>query len=160
MFMHKWEGLSECYGGAQFVGMGCCMSSEVDEQPVKIFPGCPAGEEWYHGRISSPEAELRMKKGGNEDGTYLVYDCPTSCFGKQQGDYFLLVRYENKLPKWRISRHTTDHGSQYVLGENVEGAETFSSVKKIIEHYRGIFGKSLPMEDGRTIKLQGYVYLA
>ena len=135
--------------------MGCICSTE-HEQRVANFPGAPVGEEWYHGRIDDREADLRLRKGGHEDGAYLVYDCPASPCSKPQGDYYLLVKYKGRRVKWRINRR----GSQYVVGENVEGAETFSSVKKIIDHYSGLFGKSLPLEDGDSVKLQGCVVLA
>lgn len=136
--------------------MGCVFSAGDEQQRVQIFPGAPLGQEWYHGRIDDGEADLRLRMVGHVDGAYLVYDCPVSPWSKPRGDYYLLVKYKEKRVKWRINRR----GDQYVIGENVQGAETFNSVKKIIDHYSGIFGKSLPLADGRSVKLQGCVVLA
>ena len=137
--------------------MGCICSAGDEEQGAQIFPGAPVGQEWYHGRIDDEEADLRLRKGGKEDGAYLVYDCPVSRCSKPRGDYYLLVKYKGKGVRWRINRR----GDHYVVTEDVEGAETFRSVKKIIDHYSGaILGKSLPLADGGSIKLQGCVVLA
>ena len=112
--------------------------------------GAPTEEGWYHGGISEYQAVLRIRIA-YENGTYLVYDNPS-----WRGEYILLVYNDGELHRWRIIRRSD---GMYVLGENVPGARTHDSVKKLIEYHRGFFGKPIMLANGRRVVLGDHIYL-
>ena len=124
-------------------------------EKVEEVEGAPTDKKWYHGGISTREAEYRLRSSSPsvEDGTYLVYDNPS-----KRGEYVLLVYSRGSFYKWRIFRRRSD--GQYVLGEDGPGVKTYKSVSKLIKHHRGITGKYLKLEHGGTVKLTDYVYVA
>lgn len=120
---------------------------------VRHVEGAPVDKKWYHGNISNDEAERRLRIGsaGNDD-SYLVYDNP-----RKAGEYILIVIHKSKFYRWRITRRPRD--GQYILGDDLPGAEGFGSVRELVKHHRGVTGKPIKTDSGLTLTLsKSYVY--
>jgi len=126
--------------------------SQRNFQSVEEIEGAPIGKKWYHGGISDGEAEYRLRSVAGGNGDYLVYD------GKRRGsEYILLVFYEGKCLRWRISRR---RDGRYILGRDRPGVESYESVRMLIKHHRGLINsKPLKMERGGTVKLANYAFV-
>ena len=113
---------------------------------------------WYHGNISDDEAESRLRRGcGGKDGTYLVYDSPSS----HKGSYKLPVYYQGEIIKELEINRVKHEGEKfvYVLGEGGPGAIVHSSVKELVKYHRGLTAEAIQLKDGRKVKLTEHVYL-
>ena len=120
-------------------------------QSVEEVEGAPIGKKWYHGRISDDEAEYRLKSVAKRDGDYLVYD------SDRRGEYILLVFYERKCLRWKISRK---RDGRYIVGRDRPGVESYESVRMLIKHHRGLMNsKPLKLEHGGSVKLADYAYV-
>ena len=120
-------------------------------QSVQEVEGAPIGKKWYHGGISDDEAEFRLKSVAETNGDYLVYD------SSRRGEYILLVFYDRRCLRWRISRR---RDGRYIVGRDVPGVESYESVRMLIKHHRGLMNsKPLKLEHGGTVKLANYAFV-
>jgi hypothetical protein len=118
---------------------------------VQEVEGAPIGKKWYHGGISDDEAEFRLKSVAENNGDYLVYD------SSRRGEYILLVFYDRKCLRWKISRR---RDGRYIVGRDVPGVESYESVRMLIKHHRGLINsKPLKLEHGGTVKLANYAFV-
>lgn len=131
---------------------------------MPLTTGAPTGEEWYHRDMTDDEAERAMRSSGKpQEWLYLVYDKPefigVPCC-RRYPEYVLLVNVSDEqfeLHRFQIIQRRSDN--QYVLGKDSPLARAHKSVKSLIMYYRGLTGSSIPMKDGRKVKLsQSYVY--
>ena len=114
--------------------------------------GAPIGKKWYHGGISDEEAEYRLKSVAEGNGDYLVYD------GGRRGEYVLLVYYEGRCHRWKISRRR--HDGRYIVGRDGPGVESYESVRVLVKHHRGLINsKPLKLEHGGSVKLANYAFV-
>ena len=121
-------------------------------ESVEEVEGAPIGKKWYHGGISDEEAEYRLKSVARGNGDYLVYDS-----GRRRGEYILLVYYDGKCHRWKITRR---RDGRYVVGGDGPGVESYESVRQLVKHHRGLINsKPLKLEHGGTIKLADYAYV-
>lgn len=147
--------------------MGClcsCLKDDDDRAPLleSVIPprnfqsvqeveGAPIGKKWYHGGISDDEAEYRLKSVAEGNGDYLVYD------SSRRGEYILLVYYERKCLRWKISRR---RDGRYIIGRDGPGVQSYESVRMLIKHHRGLVNsKPLKLEHGGTVKLANYAFV-
>ena len=126
---------------------------QVVEDDPNIVARCsdPVNKRWYHGNISHEEAESRLRRGcGGKDGTYLVYDSPSSREGSYM--YVLLIYYkpEREIKKLGIK-------TQFVLENNTETPH--KDVCSLIKHHRGVTGKAVKLQGGGKVTLSEHVYL-
>ena len=126
---------------------------QVVEDNPNIVARCsdPVNKRWYHGNISHDEAESRLRRGcGGKDGTYLVYDSPSSRKGSYM--YVLLIYYkpEGEIKKLGIK-------TQFVLENNTETPH--KDVRSLIKHHRGVTGKAVKLQGGGKVTLSEHVYL-
>ena len=151
--------------------MGCCCAcfrTALDEtrpllnepippkfEKVQDVEGAPVDKSWYHGKITNDEADYRIRVGARgHNGSYLVYDNPY-----KRGEYILIVYYQRKNHRWKISRRKSD--GQYILGEDGPGVIGYDSVKDLIHHHRGVTGKPIKLQGGGVMTLsKEYVYVA
>ena len=134
----------------------------VDHVPQDVS-GAPTGWKGYHGAISNEQAENRLRIKGANNGMFLVYDDPLDVKGRRhrvrsmhQGQYILAVYYDRKVHRIRILRRSD---GKYVLGQDVPGARAHDSVHRLIKHHQRPCGKSINLEGGGHVTLEGYVYL-
>ena len=119
---------------------------------VQEVEGAPIGKKWYHGGISDEEAEYRLKSVAEGNGDYLVYD------GGRRGEYVLLVYYEGRCHRWKISRRRRD--GRYIVGRDGPGVESYESVRVLVKHHRGLINsKPLKLEHGGSVKLANYAFV-
>lgn len=124
-------------------------------EAVQEVKGAPIGKKWYHGGISDDEAEFRLKSVARDNGDYLVYD--SNQLVGRRGEYVLLVFFEGKCHRWKISRR---RDGMYVLGKDGPGVKSYESVRELIKHHRGLVNsKPLKLEYGGTVKLANYAYV-
>ena len=97
----------------------------------------PTTERWFHGHISSKEAETVMLDKG-KNGSFLVRESQS-----KPGDFVLTVRIDESATHVKI-RYTDGY---YDVG----GGEKFSDLKDLVEHY-----KKSPMveKSGRVVQLK------
>lgn len=129
-------------------------SEEPEFQNSKNIEGAPNDKKWYHACISDEEAERRLRVGsGGNNGSYVVYDNP-----RKRGQYILLVINNNKFYRWKISLRTSDN--RYILGDDGPGVVGYASVRELIKSHRGVRGKPLKTNEGKTMTLsKSYVYV-
>ena len=114
---------------------------------------------WYHGNISHEEAESRLRRGcGGKDGTYLVYDSPSSREGSYM--YVLLVYYQGEIKRLEIKREKRkiDEGEKFVYVLE-RSKTTHKDVRSLIKYHRGVTGKPIELSDGKKIVLSEHVFL-
>ena len=124
--------------------------SQVVEDDPNIVARCsdPVNKRWYHGNISHDEAESRLRRGcGGKDGTYLVYDSPSSREGSYM--YVLLIYYK---PEGEIKNLGIK--TQFVLENNTETPH--KDVRSLIKHHTG---KAVKLQGGGKVTLSEHVYL-
>ena len=147
--------------------MGACLRTAFDEarpllnepippkfEKVQNVEGAPVDKSsWYHGKITNDEADYRIRVGARgNNGSYLVYDNPY-----KRGEYILIVYYQRKNHRWKISRRKND--GKYILGEDGPGVIGHDSVRDLVHHHRGVTGKPIKFEGGGVITLsKEYVY--
>ena len=120
-------------------------------QSVREVKGAPIGKKWYHGGISDDEAEYRLKSVAEGNGDYLVYD------SNRRGEYILLVFYDRKCLRWKISRR---RDGRYIVGRDEPGVESYENVRMLIKRHRGLINsKPLKLESGGTVKLSNYAFV-
>ena len=120
-------------------------------QDFPNLSGSPAGEEWYHARISLEEARKRLQET-NQKAIYLVFDNPYV-----SAEYVLMYLYDGRIYQWRITRRTSDN--QYVVGIANANSRGHSSVRSLIEYHSKPCAVNLPLEQGGGVTL-GCAYCA
>lgn len=97
-------------------------NGELIELKYPLISEDPTSERWFHGQLSSWEAEkLVLDKGKN--GSFLVRESQS-----KPGDYVLTVRTEDKVSHVMIRRHE----SKYDVG----GGDQFNTLTDLVEHYK------------------------
>lgn len=145
--------LQQCFGEEPEGDEGASLlQSRRQYESVAEVEGAPIGKKWYHGGIPDEEAEYRLKSVARGNGDYLVYDA-----SHRRGEYVLLVFYEGRCHRWKISRR---RDGRYIVGRDGPGVESYEDVRQLIKHHRGIVNsKPLKLEHGGTVKLANYAYV-
>lgn len=83
-------------------------------------------EPWYFRKIGRAEAEARLKKPGNKDGSFIIRDSDTTAH-----QYSLSLRHENDVKHYRIRQF--EEGGFYINKKKV-----FSTIHDLVLHYSTI----------------------
>ena len=117
------------------------MRKEEDEDP-KVKREWP----WYHGRMNRSVAEDFLSKSARFDGTFVVRESDAISV-KRDPIYVISVMNDGETHHVEVEKRR--NGKYAVAG--VEGAKTFKTLKKLVEHYRG---KPMDLEGGGKTKLK------
>lgn len=113
---------------------------EEDEDP-KI-----KREQWYQGRMNRSVAEDHLSKSARFDGTFIVRESDAIPVHRE-AIYIISVLNNDETHHVEVEKKSN---GKYALAY-IDGAKTFKSLKKLVEHYRS---KTLDLEGGGTTKLK------
>jgi len=101
---------------------------------------------WYQGRMNRSVAEDTLGKSAKFDGTFLVRESDALPV-EQEPVYMISVLKDGVAHHVEVEKLPN---GKYKLA-SIDGAKTFKSLKKLIQHYNG---KPLDLEGGGTAKLK------
>ena len=115
---------------------------EEDEDPQIKREEWP----WYHGRMNRSVAEDFLSKSARFDGTFVVRESDAISV-ERDPIYVISVLSNGETHHVQVEKRSN---GKYALAY-IQGAKTFKSLKKLVEHYRG---KPLDLEGGGKTKLK------
>ena len=117
------------------------MRREDDEDP-KVKPEWP----WYHGRMNRSVAEDFLTKSSRFDGTFVVRESDAVSV-RREPVYVISVMNNGETHHVEVEKKPN---GKYAVA-NLEGAKTFKTLKKLVEHYSS---KPMDLEGGGKTKLK------
>ena len=115
---------------------------EEDEDPKIQRAKLP----WYQGRMNRSVAEDHLSKSARFDGTFIVRESDAIPVDRE-AIYIISVLRDGETHHVEVEKKSN---GKYALAY-IEGAKTFKSLKKLVEHYRS---KPMDLEGGGAIKLK------